>query len=48
MKALFGDKTRFVVHAPRQSLFRRLGLSAGTVFDAAQERAAFARFGAGG
>ena len=26
MKALFGDKTRFVVHAPRQSLFRRLGL----------------------
>ncbi|WP_295043335.1 S49 family peptidase [uncultured Paracoccus sp.] len=48
MKALFGDKTRFVVHSPRQSLFRRLGLSAGTVLDAAQERAAFARFGAGG
>lgn len=48
MKALYGDKTRFVVHAPRQSLFRRLGLSAGTVLDAAQERAAFARFGAGG
>ncbi len=48
MKALYGDKTRFVVHAPRQSLFRRLGLSAGTVIDAAQERAAFARFGTGG
>ncbi len=48
MKAIYGDKTRFVVHAPRQSLFRRLGLSAGTVLDAAQERAAFARFGAGG
>lgn len=48
MKAFYGDKTRFVVHAPRQSLFRRLGLSAGTVLDAAQERAAFARFGAGG
>lgn len=48
MKALFGDRARFVVHAPRQSLFRRLGLSAGTVLDAAQERAAFARFGAGG
>ena len=48
MKALYGDKTRFVVHAPRQSLFRRLGLSADTVIDAAQERAAFARFGTGG
>ncbi|MTD99920.1 S49 family peptidase [Paracoccus sp. YIM 132242] len=48
MKALYGDKTRFVVHAPRQSLFRRLGLSAGTVLDAVEERAAFARVKAGG
>ncbi len=46
MKQLFGEKTRFTVHAPRQSLFRRLGLSAGSVLDAAEERAAFARFGA--
>lgn len=48
MKAVYGDKTRFVVHAPRQTLFRRLGLSAGAVLDAAEERAGFARFGAGG
>lgn len=45
MKELFGDKVRFTVHAPRQSLFRRLGLSAGSVLAAAEERAAFARFG---
>lgn len=48
MKALYGDKTRFVVHSPRQSLFRRLGLSADAVLDAAEERVAFARIGAGG
>ncbi|MDP5308831.1 S49 family peptidase [Paracoccus spongiarum] len=48
MKALCGDKTRFMVHSPRQSLFRRLGLSAEAVLDGAEERAAFARFGAGG
>lgn len=48
LKALYGDKTRFVVHAPRQSLFRRLGLSAEALLDAAEERAGFARFGAGG
>ena len=48
MKEIFGDKTRFAVHAPKQSMFRRLGLSAETVLDAAQERAAFARFGTGG
>lgn len=48
MKELYGDKTRFAVHAPRPSLFRRLGVSAGTVLDAAEERVAFARFGAGG
>ncbi|MBC9246566.1 S49 family peptidase [Paracoccus sp. 11-3] len=48
MKQLYGDKTRFIVHAPRQSLFRRLGLSAEAVLDAAEERSAFARFGTGG
>lgn len=48
MKALHGDRTRFVVHSPRQSLFRRLGLSADAVLDAAEERAAFARIGTGG
>lgn len=47
MKEIFGDKTRFMVHSPRRSLFRRLGLSADAVLDAADERAAFARFGAG-
>ncbi|MBK4216182.1 S49 family peptidase [Paracoccus caeni] len=48
MKQLYGDKVRFAVHSPRQSLFRRLGLSAETVLDAAEERVAFARFGANG
>ncbi|MFV0386452.1 S49 family peptidase [Paracoccus sp. (in: a-proteobacteria)] len=48
MKELYGDKTRFSVLAPRRSLFRRLGLSADALLDAAEERAAFARFGAGG
>lgn len=48
MKSLYGDKARFTVHSPRQSLFRRLGLSAGAMIDAAEERAAFTRFGAGG
>ena len=45
MKALHGARTRFVVHAPRVPWFRRMGLSAETVLDAAQERLAFARFG---
>lgn len=48
MKQIHGDKTRFTIHSPRQSLFRRLGLSAGTLIDSAAERAAFQRFGAGG
>lgn len=48
MKALYGDKTRFAIHAPRRSLFRRLGLSAEAVLDAADARAAYARFGAQG
>ncbi|RJL18248.1 S49 family peptidase [Paracoccus siganidrum] len=48
MKALHGDKTRFLVYGARQPWLRRIGLSAGAVLDAAEERAAFARFGAGG
>ena len=48
MKSLYGDRTRFTVHRPRQSLFRRLGLSAQSLIDSAEERAAFARFGAQG
>lgn len=47
MKRRYGDKVRFMTHSPRQSLFRRLGLSADAVLDNAQERVAFARFGAG-
>ncbi|RNF35972.1 S49 family peptidase [Paracoccus methylarcula] len=48
MKALYGEKVRFSVHSPRRPLFRRLGLSADAVLDAAEERAAFASFGARG
>lgn len=48
MKELYGDKLRFVVHGMRQPLLRRLGLTAGAVLESAEERAAFARFGAGG
>lgn len=46
MKEIYGDKVRFAVHAPRRSLFRRMGLSADTFLDAAEERAAYSRFGA--
>lgn len=48
MKDLYGDKVKFQVLSPRRPLFRRLGLSAETVLDAAEERAAFASFGAKG
>lgn len=48
MRALYGDKTRFDVHSMRRPLFRRLGLSAETLIDAAEDRAAFQRFGARG
>lgn len=48
MKELYGDKVSFAVHSPRKSLFRRMGLSAETVLDAAEERAAYSRFGARG
>ncbi|RMC37474.1 S49 family peptidase [Paracoccus alkanivorans] len=48
IKELYGDKVRFSVHSPRKPFFRRLGLSADAVLDAAEERAAFASFGARG
>lgn len=48
IKELYGDKIRFSVHSPRKPFFRRLGLSADAVLDAAEERAAFASFGARG
>ncbi|MDB6176641.1 S49 family peptidase [Paracoccus sp. Z330] len=47
MKRRYGEKVRFIMHSPKQSLFRRMGLSADAVLDHAGERAAFARFGAG-
>lgn len=46
MKAVYGGKTRFVVHSARRPLFRRLGLSAEALLDAVEEHAGFARFGA--
>ena len=48
MKALFGDKVAFQVHGIRKPLFRRLGLSAEALIDAAEERAAFQSFGTRG
>lgn len=48
MKALYGDKLRFEVHGMRLPLLRRLGLSAETLIDAAEDRAAFQRFGTRG
>ncbi|MDO5658209.1 MAG: S49 family peptidase [Paracoccus sp. (in: a-proteobacteria)] len=46
MRALYGDDIRFSVYGVRQPFLRRLGLSAEAVIDAAEEAAAFARFGA--
>ncbi|MDP0928463.1 S49 family peptidase [Paracoccus onubensis] len=48
IKELYGDKVKFSVLSPRRPLFRRLGLSADAFLDAAEERAAFASFGARG
>lgn len=45
MKALHGDKTRFMVYGIRQPWLRRIGMSAESLLDAAEERAAFSRFG---
>ena len=48
LKALYGDKIRFEVHGMRRPLLRRLGLSAEALLDAAEDRAAFQRFGTRG
>lgn len=48
IKELYGDKVKFTVLSPRRPLFRRLGLSADALLDAAEERAAFAGFGVRG
>ncbi|WP_022707291.1 S49 family peptidase [Paracoccus zeaxanthinifaciens] len=45
MKELYGEKLRFDALGLRRPLLRRIGLSADALFDAAEERAAFQRFG---
>ncbi|GKY86739.1 S49 family peptidase [Sinisalibacter aestuarii] len=46
LKERYGDKLRFAVYGPKRSLFRRFGATlAGDVFDAAEERGLWARFG---
>lgn len=46
MKAKYGDKVRFSIHAQKRSLFRRLGGQAmGGAVDAFEERLLWARFG---
>jgi serine protease SohB len=46
MKETFGDKTRFIVHGPRKSLFRRFGgVMASDAMAALEDRALWARFG---
>ncbi|MDO5528718.1 MAG: S49 family peptidase [Paracoccus sp. (in: a-proteobacteria)] len=46
MRALYGDDVRFLQYGARQPFLRRIGFSAESVIDAAEEAAAFARFGA--
>lgn len=48
MKQLYGDKVLFEVHSMRRPLLRRLGVSADAILDAAEDRAAFQRFGTRG
>ena len=48
MKQVYGDKITFDVHSVRRPLLRRLGVSAEAVLDAAEDRAAFQRFGTRG
>ncbi|MDO5705015.1 MAG: S49 family peptidase [Paracoccus sp. (in: a-proteobacteria)] len=48
LRALYGDDVRFLRYGLRQPWFRRIGLSADAVIDAAEERAIWARFGLGG
>lgn len=47
MRELYGKEVRFLTYGQRIPWFRRLGLSADDVIDGIEERAAFARFGAG-
>lgn len=48
MREIHGKDVRFQVHGQRVPLLRRFGLSADGLIDGLAERAAFARFGAGG
>lgn len=48
MRALYGDKVRFLPYGQRVPLLRRFGLSADELIGAVEERAAFARFEARG
>lgn len=48
MRQLYGDDIRFVRYGMRQPWFRRIGLSAESAFEAAEDRADFARFGVRG
>lgn len=48
MRELFGEDVKFLRYGIRLPWFRRIGLSADALLDAAEERAAFARFGVGG
>lgn len=47
MRALYGDKARFLPYGQRSGLLRRFGLSADEMMGRLEERAAFARFEAG-
>ena len=47
MRDLYGEKVRFLTYGQRVPLLRRFGISADAVLGAVEERAAFARFGAG-
>ncbi|SMG48663.1 S49 family peptidase [Paracoccus sp. J56] len=47
MRELYGKKIRFLTYGQRVSWFRRFGLSADDFLESIEERAAFARFGAG-
>ena len=47
MRELYGKDVRFLTYGQRVPLLRRFGISADAVIDSIEERAAFARFGAG-
>lgn len=48
MKELFGQKVRFAVYTTRRPLLSRLGFSAESLMDAAEDRAIWQRSGVGG